>query len=252
VEVRCGRHLIVFDAGTGIRPLGESLGDSRRVEADIFFSHVHWDHIQGFPFFLPAMREGNTLRLYGGRNVTATLEETLYGQMNYPNFPVIIGDLASDITFHDLREGEVITIGSGRDRMKVENAKLNHPNGVFSYRVDYRGHSVVYATDTEHYAIPDPKLERLASGTDVLIYDAQFTPEQYAGEAGGPPRLGWGHSTMMEGARIARRTKAKKLVLFHHDPRQDDESVAEKERRAREVFRNTVAAREGLEIRIKT
>jgi phosphoribosyl 1,2-cyclic phosphodiesterase len=249
VEVRCGRSIIILDAGTGIRGLGASLARGR-VEAVIFFSHVHWDHIQGFPFFAPAMIPGNTLRLYGGRNVTATLEETLYGQMNYPNFPVVIGDLAARIHFHDLKEGEVITIGKGRDQVKVSNARLNHPNGVYSYRIAYGARRVVYATDTEHYAVPDPRLLELADGADVLVYDAQYTPEEYSGEANGVPRLGWGHSTMMEGARMAKLAKVGKLVLFHHDPAQDDRAVAAKESRARKVFRNTVAAREGLTIKL--
>jgi phosphoribosyl 1,2-cyclic phosphodiesterase len=252
VEVACGKHLIIFDAGTGIKLLGEHLGASRKVEADIFFSHVHWDHIQGFPFFIPAMLPGNTLRLYGGRNVTSTLEETLYGQMNFPNFPVVIGDLGANISFIDLAEGEVITIGKGADSVKVKNAKLNHPNGVFSYRVEYRGKVVTYATDTEHYSIPDPKLLRLADRADLFIYDAMFTPEEYAGQIGGPPRLGWGHSTMIEGANIAKMAKVGKLVLFHHDPQQNDAAVVDKERRAREIFRRTVAAREGMTINIGT
>jgi phosphoribosyl 1,2-cyclic phosphodiesterase len=252
VEVRCGRKLVILDAGTGIRGLGASLvATKQKVEADIFFSHVHWDHIQGFPFFIPAMIPGNKLRLYGGRNVTATLEETLYGQMNYPNFPVVIGDLGAEILFHDLKEAEVITIGTGKERVRVKNARLNHPNGVYSYRIEYQGRTVVYATDTEHYAVPDPRLIELARKADVLIYDAQYTPEEYAGEASGVPRLGWGHSTMMEGARMAKLCSVKKLVLFHHDPAQDDEAVIEKERRAKKVFKNTVAAREGLVINLK-
>jgi phosphoribosyl 1,2-cyclic phosphodiesterase len=252
VEVRCGKKLVILDAGTGIRGLGESLmARKERVEADIFFSHVHWDHIQGFPFFVPAMIPGNRLRLYGGRNVTATLEETLYGQMNFPNFPVVIGDLAARIEFHDLKEGEDITIGKGKEKVTVRNAKLNHPNGVFSYRIEYGGRSVVYATDTEHYSVPDPRLLGLAEKADVFIYDAQYTPEEYSGKTSGVARLGWGHSTMLVGAELAKLAGAKKLVLFHHDPSQDDAAVAEKERRAKRIFKNTVAAREGLVIRLR-
>lgn len=251
VEVRCGKRLVILDAGTGIKSLGESLVKKGKVEADIFFSHVHWDHIQGFPFFIPAMIPGNRLRLHGGRNVTSTLEETLYGQMNFPNFPVVINDLAADIEFHDLKEDRTITISRGRDRIKVKNAKLNHPNGVYSYRIECGGRSVVYATDTEHYTDPDTRLLKLANKADVLIYDAQYTPEEYSGEADGVARLGWGHSTMMEGAKLAKMCGARKLVLFHHDPSQDDSAVLAKERRAKKVFKNTVAAREGLLIKLK-
>ncbi|MDI7266478.1 MAG: MBL fold metallo-hydrolase [Myxococcota bacterium] len=247
VEVRCGTDLVILDAGTGIRALGLSLAKESPVKGLLFFSHVHWDHIQGFPFFVPAFIPRNSFRLFGGRNVSGTIEETLSGQMNYPSFPVRLADMGAEILFHDLREGEAVDLpGGGR----VTNARLNHPNGCYGYRIEHGGRSVVYATDTEHYAIVDPKLRKLAAGADVLIYDAMYTPEEYAGKTDGVPKTGWGHSTMDEGARIARELGVRRLVLFHHDPSQDDEAVAEKERRARVAFPETVAAREGLAIEI--
>jgi len=248
VEVRCGDSLIILDAGTGIRLLGNELLKEGKIEGHIFISHVHWDHIQGFPFFGPAFSRGNKIFLYGGRNVTTTLEETLYGQMNYPNFPVMLSQLPSEISFNDLDEGEVISMGGGE--VVVENVKLNHPNGVYSYKISYRGQSLVYATDTEHYANPDPKLLEFARGTDLLVYDAQYFPEEYTGSAGGGSKVGWGHSTNLEGAKMAALAKVKKLALFHHDPLHTDEMVDEKERLARETFPETVAAREGMVIEL--
>jgi phosphoribosyl 1,2-cyclic phosphodiesterase len=248
VEVRCGKDLIILDAGTGIRLLGNELLKEEAVEEHIFISHVHWDHIQGFPFFGPAFAKGNRIFLYGGRNVTTTLEETLYGQMNYPNFPVMLDNLPSQINFNDLDEGEIIHIGG--ESVVVDNVKLNHPNGVYSYKITYEGRSVVYATDTEHYANPDTKLLEFARGADLLIYDAQYFPKEYTGESGGGSKVGWGHSTNIEGARLAGLAGVKKLVLFHHDPQHTDEMVDEKERAAREVFDDTVAAREGMVIEL--
>ncbi len=133
--------------------------------------------------------------------------------------------------------------------MKVSTGAGNHPNGVWAYRTEHGGKSVVYATDTEHYAVVDPKLSKLATGADLLIYDAQYTPEEYAGTAGsGGPKTGWGHSTFVEAAKLAKQAGVKQLVLFHHDPMQSDAAVRDKERRAREIFPNTVAAQEGLTV----
>ena len=130
---------------------------------------------------------------------------------------------------------------------RITAAPGNHPNGVWAYRVEHEGRSIVYATDTEHYAEVDPKLAKLAQGADILIYDSQYTPEEYTGKAGrGGPKVGWGHSTFDEAARLARAAGVKKLVLYHHDPMQNDADVADKERRARELYANCEAAREGL------
>lgn len=248
VEVRAGKAVLVFDAGTGIRLLGKRLLHEMPVTAHVFFSHVHWDHIQGFPFFTPAFVPGNTFHMYGGNNVSRTLEEALAGQMDHPSFPVHLRDMAAAMTFNDLREGAVIEIDAGGGSVvRVSNARGNHPNGVWVYRVDFAGKSVVYATDTEHFSIVDPKLAKLARNADVLIYDAMYLPEEYAG-GGGIAKTGWGHSTYEDGVKLVQAAGVKQLVLFHHDPEQDDEAVREKERRARSLLPNAIAAHEGLTI----
>ena len=252
VEVRAGKAIIIFDGGTGLRMLGQSLLKEMPLEAHIFFSHVHWDHIQGFPFFAPAFLPGNVIRLYGGNNVSRTLEDALAGQMDYPSFPVHLTQMGAKMTFKDLAEGETLTLDDGMGgAVKLVTARGNHPNGVWAYRLEHEGHSVVYATDTEHYAIVDPKLTALCKGVDVLIYDSQYTPEEYAGTSGGGgPKAGWGHSTFEEGVKLAKAAGARKLILFHHDPNQNDDAVREKEKRAKVLMSDAIAAYEGLSLEL--
>lgn len=248
-EVRCGDTLVILDGGTGLRLLGQDLAPEMPLEAWMFFSHVHWDHIQGFPFFTPAFVKGNTIHLHGGLNVSRTLEETLAGQMDFPSFPVHLSQMGAKMTFHDLYEGQALRIGAKQD-VVVTNARGNHPNGVYAYRIEHQGKVTAYITDSEHYAIVDPKLAKLAEGADVLIMDAMYTPEEYAGEAGGGPKTGWGHATFVAACELAAQAKVKQLVLHHHDPLQTDAMVRDKERRARELFPNVIAAREGHVIEI--
>jgi len=189
--------------------------------------------------------------LYGGNNVSRTLEETLAGQMDYPSFPVQLGQLGSKMAFEDLREGQVLDLDAGNgEKLRVTTGRGNHPNGVWAYRLEYGGKVAVYATDTEHYSVIDPRLLALSKDADVLIYDSQYTPEEYAGASGTGSKVGWGHSTIEEAAKLAKAANVKKLVLFHHDPLQNDAAVREKERRTREWFPNSVAAHEGLTLDI--
>jgi phosphoribosyl 1,2-cyclic phosphodiesterase len=249
VEVRVADQIVIFDGGTGLRTLGEKLLREMPLTAHLFYSHVHWDHIQGFPFFAPAFVKGNVFHLYGGKNVSRTIEETLAGQMDFPNFPVTLREMGSEMDFHDLHENEEVFLGNGK--VKIWGVAGNHPNGVFAYRVEYDGHALVYATDTEHYAVHDPKILGLARGADVFIYDSQYTPEEYAGEGGRRPKVGWGHSTMTEGAEISRLAGVGTYALYHHDPGQDDAAVRDKERRARALFPSSLAAYEGLELDVR-
>jgi phosphoribosyl 1,2-cyclic phosphodiesterase len=246
VEVRCGDRVFAFDAGTGLRALGESLlRDGRPVELTVMLSHLHWDHIQGMPFFAPIYVPTTHIDVVGARSGGLGLEDALARQMSAPGFPVTWSDLRSSIACREIRPGETFDLGDAR----IRTARLNHPGGVVAYRIDFGGKSVVYATDTEHYACLDPALVALAKDADVLIYDAQYTPDEYRGERGFS-RVGWGHSTWEVGCATACAAGAKKLVLFHHDPSRDDAAVARIEQLARRHFDDVVAAREGATIEL--
>jgi len=233
---------IILDAGTGLRRLGNQLVGRGPVDATILLSHVHWDHIQGIPFFTPVFVPGTKLRFVTGAG-ERPLRESLHAQMRKPHFPVDMNDLPSHLAFDDVRDKSRIQVGE----VAVTLAKANHPDAVFAYRLEHAGRSIVYATDTEHYSCVDQRLVALAKDADVLIYDAQYLPEEYAGHAG-PTRVGWGHSTWNAGVELARATGVGKLVLFHHDPMRTDEGVRAIEAMAQNEFGDVVAAREGLEI----
>jgi phosphoribosyl 1,2-cyclic phosphodiesterase len=243
VEIVAGDTRIALDAGTGLRAMGSALmREGKKVDLTVLLSHVHWDHIQGLPFFPPLYMPGTHLTLAGGA-VSTPLRESMRRQMSAPNFPVDWNDLPSARDYVEMRDGERVPVGAAEVRV----ARANHPDAVFAYRIEHEGRAVVYATDTEHYSCVDPRLLSLARGADVLIYDAQYLPEEYAGKVG-MSRVGWGHSTYEAGAALARAAGVGKLVLFHHDPMRSDDGVAAIEERARETFEDVVAAREGMTI----
>jgi phosphoribosyl 1,2-cyclic phosphodiesterase len=246
VEITAGEQRIVFDAGTGLRNLGERLIQTGPSHTTILLSHLHWDHIQGLPFFTPLYVPGNRIDVMSGPNGHMSLREALKKQMSPPFFPVSVDDVAPQLCVRDLGPTERFNLGD----LRVTTARLNHPDPVYGYRLDFAGRSVVYATDTEHYSCVDPTLLKLAEGADVLIYDAQYTPEEYSGEVG-PAKVGWGHSTFVAAAELAQLAGVGQLVLFHHDPKRNDDAVLEVERRARLLFPMTVAAREGMSINLE-
>ena len=243
VELVCGSTRLILDAGTGVRRLGDALLGQGPVDATILFSHLHWDHIQGLPFFVPAYLPSTKLQLIGSANGVMSLGDALAHQMTAPVFPVRLDELGGQIRLRETKNGDRFDIGEAQ----IKVAKLNHPGGVLAYRIEHEGRSVVYATDTEHYACVDPTLKTLAEGADVLIYDSQYTPEEYRGDLG-RSKVGWGHSTYVAGAEICRAAGVGRYVLFHHDPQRTDAGVADLERKARDLFPAAVAAREGMEI----
>ena len=201
VAIEAAGEQLIFDAGTGIRRLGTDLGRATgvgRVHANLFFSHLHWDHIQGFPFFTPAYVPGNRLDIWHVRTSEndPTAREVLAEQMQPPTFPVSLEIMGGELCFHELALGQVVRVGDAR----LRHAAVDHPNGCVAWRIEDGDKVVVYATDLEHEAdAPPPELVELARDADLLIYDAMYTPEEYAGVAG-PSRRGWGHSTFEGGA----------------------------------------------------
>ena len=242
VEIDTGTETIIVDCGSGMRPCGYSLmarefGRGQGV-AHIFLTHAHWDHIQGFPFFPPAFVPDFRLNIYCTKDARAILDR----QMSPPFFPVGLDVMASTKTFHQLRPDEDIAIGEA----SLRHIPLPHPQESTAFRVVEHGKSFVFATDTEHAPdhINEP-LRKLSEGADVLIYDAQYTSEEY--NAG---KQGWGHSTYAEAVKLARAAKVGRLILYSHDPSHDDEVLRKIEAAAQELFPNTVAAFDGMKIEL--
>jgi phosphoribosyl 1,2-cyclic phosphodiesterase len=239
VEVRCGDRLLIFDAGTGLRPLGKALvGTSAPTRADIFFSHCHIDHIVGVPFFAPCYELTTQLRLWAGNLLPEyRIEQILRRMMAEPLFPIGFDALKAQIEFHDFRAGDVLRPHAD---VTLRTAPLNHPGRAVGYRLEFENRSIAYVTDTEHH--PD-QLDRnvlwLAHDADVLIYDCNFTEEEFA------RHRGWGHSTWQEGVRIAQAAAVKQLVMFHHDPDHDDSVLDRIGTQARKLHVGAIVASEG-------
>lgn len=244
VEVLHAGHRLILDGGTGLRALGESLG-FRPVKATLLFSHLHWDHIQGVPFFGPALHPDSALVFMGPRRPTGCLRAALALQMRPPQFPIGLERLVGARGFIDFELGRPFEVGPFR----VTPQDACHPDGVVAYRIEAGGRSLVFATDTElsgpEAATPLATLRRLAEGADLLVQDAQYTRAEYAGEVGGPPRRGWGHSAWEDAVELAATAGVGRLALFHHDPSRCDDGVAAIERAAQARFAPTFAAREG-------
>lgn len=249
LEVRCGKELIILDAGTGIRDLGVELLKETPVRASILFSHVHWDHVQGIPFFQPAYIPGNEFKLYGNKNWDTKLENALKLQMQSPNFPITLDELnavGAKMEYIDIDFGTIFRLGNS-DRIIVRSVELRHPDRAFGFRIEYGGKSLVYAPDTENLPEPGDKILELSHDADVLIHDAQYTHEEYYAP-GSESKANWGHSTPEAAARTAAAANVKELILFHHDPYHEDATVDRMLLVASAIFPNVIAASEGMVI----
>jgi len=236
----------ILDCGTGLRMLGSrwaAPSGGKAPETHILVTHYHWDHIQGIPFFSPLYAENNEFHFYSfrsrflGRN---SLKQVFEAQMALPYFPVDMSAMNAKRKFKEMDGGDSFKVGQN----KVTARWLNHPQGCLGFRIETPAGTVAYATDNEPGdAQLDESLRELAAGADIFINDAQFTPEQLK-----TTRKGWGHSSWLEGAKMARQTGAKTLVLFHHDPDSTDRMVDSILRQAREEFDSVFAASEAMVI----
>ena len=240
LEVRCGGRLLLFDAGTGIRELGIRLQEESPIDADLYLTHTHFDHVCGLPFFKPFFQPENRFRLWAGHlGGGATLQQVMREFMIAPLFPVPPEVFRAQMEYRDFKPGDTLPSAPG---VTVRTLALNHPDGAVGYRIEYAGKSLAYLTDTEHVpGVPDQNVLALMNNADVAIYDSMFTDEQYA-----RAYVGWGHSTWQEGVRLAKVARVKKLVLFHHDPERDDDKLDAIAQDADRALPGTILAREGL------
>lgn len=266
VEFRGGGEIIILDAGTGIRTLGNALTTQfagQSLGLTILITHSHWDHVQGFPFFQPAYDPSNRIRVLGFEGTREGLAGIFSEQMETPFFPIGLAQMPSHLSFEELRSME-FSIGN----VRVTAAFANHPGVCVGYRLETDGTSVAYLPDHEPFhrmrnqsAIPealrdqskqfalaeDEKVVRFLKGVELLILDAQFDAEEYAGHTG------WGHSSVDDAVELALRADAKKLVLFHHDPSHSDAKIDQMVEHARRLALKSgqklevEAAREGLQ-----
>ncbi len=261
-------HTIILDAGTGIIPLGRKLAacagqSGSPLEATLLFTHLHHDHTQGFPFFVPTFLPTARLNIVVPDIYEFDPTEVLTSVMASPKFPVAFHQTGSVKTIHRLRETGVALVSEEgvvvhpyapvhKDPNAVTIRAMRsyaHPQHVLVYRIEWGGTTIVHATDTEGYVHGDQRLSRFVRGADVLIHDAQYTEEHYLGlKPGLPATQGYGHSTPRMACEVARTADVGQLFLFHHDPNYDDKAINGMVARARQYFPNTQAAREGLEI----
>ncbi|HML15412.1 MAG TPA: MBL fold metallo-hydrolase [Bryobacteraceae bacterium] len=224
-----GQPPLIFDAGSGICRLGNTL--RKELALHIFLTHFHWDHIQGIPCFAPLFDANCSTTIHSSRE-PADLERILAAQMLPPYFPVVMPAYAA----YRQIENDGTRIGP----LLVRPFPLHHPNGATGYRIECADVSIVYACDHEHgNPATDAILRRYADHADFLIYDAQYTTEEYE------QRRGWGHSTWGEAVKFAREARVKQLILFHHDPLRTDGQLDRIVRDAQSEFENTIAAKEG-------
>ena len=262
VEVEVGGHILVLDAGSGIIRLGDELlqrAAGQALHVTLLFTHGHSDHLQGLPFFAPLYQSETSIGFFAPRLAGREVEELVTPLMSPPYFPVDIHRLPSRRTFHTLTGKERMVWQAGNEQPVLVTGQphiragevhvsvyLNnhHPlNGSAVYRIEYSGRKLVFATDVEWQDHCDPAFLAFVEGADLLIHDAQYTPDEYSAS-----RQGFGHSSTLMATEAASQAHVGRLVLFHHEPTHDDEKLDALQEDARGYFAQTWSAYEGLEI----
>jgi phosphoribosyl 1,2-cyclic phosphodiesterase len=254
VEVQVAGKRLIFDGGTGLRGLGKQMMTELPVQAHLFFTHTHWDRIQGFPFFMPAFVVGNQFQIYGatGQN-GASIKQRLSDQMLRPHFPVPLQRMQADLQFRNITPGSEICL----DDVVIQTMLLHRASNALGYRITWNGYSVVYATETEYLPNrPNQTLLYLAQQADLLIYDAAHTEHAYTDHTQyrhlddyqavpmqRPP-------TWYTGIEAATEAQVKQMILSHHDPTYEDAFLDQIEAEVQATFPSGRLAREGMVISV--
>lgn len=211
--------LIIIDAGTGIRPLGERISTEERRVINLLLTHAHWDHLSGFPFFKPIYEKETELHIFGGMPTQDSLKSIISKTMSVPYFPIEFEDINADIQFY----------GMGNDNFKIGSVEistipLSHPNQGLGFRLEEDGKSFVFLTDNELKYHHETGLDyndyvEFSRGADLLYHDANFIPSEFEST------IGWGHSVYTDVVSLAMKADVKSLGLFHHDPKRMDDEV---------------------------
>lgn len=271
-EINAGEHRIIIDGGTGIIGLGakmmkEFAENKEPLRATILVTHTHHDHTQGFPFFTPTRLHANYFDIFGPELLITKepFEDFLERVMQPPVFPIGTEELYGQRRTEQTQHGDTIvllgnkqpailcSVGHPLPELDAESVLIkvnhgyNHPkNGILFFRIEYQGHSLVIATDTEGYVGDDQKLIRFCKNVDLLVHDSEYDENEYA--KGLVVRQGWGHSTWCMAVNVAKAAKAQKLVLTHHSPGHNDEYLESMLAKVQRTFPNSVLAQEGLTI----
>ena len=250
IRIKETNNIGILDAGTGIRDLGKDYMSSGHEQSEIFiaFTHFHWDHIQGFPFFSPAFIKNQNIYLLAlgwGRRLHS-LEDIFKTQMQKEYFPIQLEKMGAKFHFMLLSETKKILEPDVEDPKPViiKANKHKHPGGAYGYRIERDGKVFVFCTDVEHGDTIDEKVVKLAEGADLLVHEAQYTNEELK------DKKGWGHSSYEQAIEVAERANVKMLAITHHDPDHDDEFLKKQEKECKKRFKDCVLAREKMEIEI--
>lgn len=226
------RHWVLVDAGSGVHKVERDTSPAG-MRFTVFLTHYHWDHIMGLPMFAPTWVPGNEFDFYG-MGSEDDVRRSLGEAIRPPWFPVSLLESPAHVEMHPAPDS--IQIGP----LRVSSIPLHHPQGVLGYRIEGPEASIVIATDHEAGTEADERLAAFARGADVLVHDAQYTPDEIAA------KRGWGHSTWQDAVAAARAADVSQLVLTSHDPTRDDVEIDAIVRAARAEFPHTNAAHEGL------
>ncbi len=243
LEIRCGDRLLMLDAGSGAFLFGESLKSIESGEIDVLFSHCHYDHIEGAPFFAPVHRSNWKIRYWSGHMFgTMTTAEMIETYMRRPYFPVGPEVFSAKIKYRDFSVPDQLKPVRG---VKIDTISLNHHDGCVGYRINFDGRSLCLISDTTHIpGVVDHELIDFVSGTDLMIYDATYTDREF------PKFWNFGHSTWEEGVRISKAGNVKRYCIFHHRPSRNDRALDKIGERAKRAFKNSYVASEGLVIKL--